>query len=344
MGKRKLRKGRIVLFVIVILLIVSGLSLFPLLKDAAAVSPPASTVTLTIEEGDGTIEVAQKLEEQQVIQYPLWFCFLAKIQGFDEQWQPGSVVIRQGDSYRQISQSCTSVTTTQQKVTIPEGKQVKQIAALLEEENICSAADFLTACETHSFDYAFLTGIDHENRLEGYLFPDTYYFPENTEPDTVINTMLNRFQEQVYNNEAYQQRAQELGRSLDDIIILASMCESEATTEEDRKLVAGVFYNRLNTGSKLQSCVTVEYAMGIKKAVISLEDTKFDSPYNTYQHSGLPIGPICCPGLVSIEAALYPTESNYWYFQSDQYGNLYFAETYEEHAAIQTETHANWDY
>lgn len=344
MRKRKLRKGRMILAAIIILFIILGLLLFPLLKEAAAVSPPAETVKLTIEEGDGTIEIAQKLENQQVLQHPLWFRLLAKFQGFDGQWQPGTIAVRQGDSYRQIGEAGTSVTATQQKVTIPEGKQMKQIAAILEEAEVCTAADFLTACETHSFDYSFLAGIDHENRLEGYLFPDTYYFPKNTEPNTVITTMLNRFQEQVYDNEIYQQRARELGRSLDDIIILASMCESEATTEADRKLVAGVFYNRLNTGSKLQSCVTVEYAMGVKKAVISLEDTKFDSPYNTYQHSGLPIGPICCPGLISIEAVLYPTESNYWYFQSDQYGNLYFAETYEEHAAIQTETHADWDY
>jgi UPF0755 protein len=129
------------------------------------------------------------------------------------------------------------------------------------------------------------------------------------------------------------------------MVILASMVESEARKTEDRENVAGVFFNRLNNPdySKLQSCVTVEYAMGVKKSIISYADTLYDSPYNTYLYSGLPVGPICCPGIDSIEATLYYAENDYYYFQADEYGNLYFAETYEEHAAVQADVQEYWE-
>lgn len=338
MAKRKLRKGRIaILCIIVILLILS-----PFIKDYAVGSVKGDTAKITVRAGDGTIAIAQNLKENHIIKHPKLFRLTAK--NYDGKWQTCTAEIPKGSGYKDICKLLTEAHSGQIKVTIPEGKQVKQIAQILEENKICSAADFLDACQNHSFDYKFLAGIDHENRLEGYLFPDTYYFAEDTAPDEVITAMLENFQNRVYNNAEYRQQAEKLGYSMNDIIILASMCESEATTEKDRKLVAGVFYNRLQNHDKLQSCVTVEYAMGVKKAVISLADTKFDSPYNTYQNYGLPIGPICCPGLVSIEAALYPADTDYYYFQSDQYGNLYFAKTYEDHANIQTQTHADWDY
>lgn len=340
MTKRKLRKGRILSFCLLILILIS----LPFLKDFALGSSSTETAEITVENGDGTIDIAANLKENNIIKHPVVFRLTAKITGSDQSWQPGTAVIPKGSGYIDICKLLTSVASTQQKITIPEGKQLKQIAQILEENGICQTEDFLNVCEKQKFNYDFLKDIDHTNRLEGYLFPDTYYFGRNTDPEIVVNTMLSRFQQQVYDNQEYQTRAQELGYTMNDIIILASMCESEAAAETDRKLVAGVFYNRLANNDKLQSCVTVEYAMGIKKAVISLADTKYNSPYNTYQNYGLPIGPICCPGLVSIEAALYPADTEYYYFQSDQYGKLYFAKTYEEHAAIQTETHADWDY
>lgn len=340
MAKYRLRKKRIILLCLIILIIFS----IPFIKDFLIGKNSDNSAQVTIPDGAGTITISQILHEEEVISHPKFFQLIAKIKNIDSKWQSGTVVIPKGSGYTEIFQIMTSVAYTKEKVTIPEGKQVKQIAEILEKAEICSKEDFLTACEEHNFDYPFLTDIDHENRLEGYLFPDTYYFEKNSDPDTVIKAMLNRFQQKVYENQDYQNKAKQLGYSLDDIIILASMCESEATTEEDRKLVAGVFYNRLNNNDKLQSCVTVEYAMGVKKAVISLADTKYNSPYNTYMHYGLPIGPICCPGLVSIEAALYPADTDYYYFQSDQYGKLYFATTYQEHKNIQYKTHENWDY
>ena len=133
--------------------------------------------------------------------------------------------------------------------------------------------------------------------------------------------------------------------SLDQVIILASMVESEAATTEDRKTVAGVFLNRLHHPDKfpkLESCVTVEYAKGIKKDIISLADTKYNSKYNTYKYPGLPYGPICCPSMESINAVLTPTNNSYYYFQSDSKGRLHFARTWQEHAKIQKKLQSNW--
>ena len=144
------------------------------------------------------------------------------------------------------------------------------------------------------------------------------------------------------------------GKSMALMDLGLSLCYGEewfgnATTMSDVlfinfELTKAVFLNRLTNPAytKLQSCVTVEYAMGIKKSIISYQDTQFDSPYNTYMYPGLPVGPICCPGKDSVEATIHHADNNYYYFQSDQNGHLYFAETFEEHAAIQKEVQADW--
>ena len=301
------------------------------------------TASFTVESGDGTLAVAAELKEEGLIAHEKMFSLYAMAAGYDGQWQTGTFEVEKGMGYAEI---CSLLTTPQLsgiRVTIPEGKQVRQMAKMLESHGICSADAFMEAANTHSFDYPFLEGIDHENPLEGYLFPDTYYFEENTDPDEVIKAMLDGFAENLYKQE-YIDRAEELGYTFDEIIILSSIVESEASSKEDRENVAGVFFNRLNDPAytKLQSCVTVEYAMGVKKSIISYQDTLIDSSYNTYMYPGLPVGPICCPGIDSVEATLYYADNNYYYFQSDESGKLHFAETYEEHAAIQNEVQATW--
>lgn len=296
--------------------------------------------TIIIPQGASTSSVAEILAEEGIIAHPTIFRIFAKIDGVDGQWQRGTFTIERGQGYRALFQKLTTPQTASIKVTIPEGKQASQIAAMFEEAGVCAVEDFLNASAHGQYSYDFLQGVSYGDRiggLEGYLFPDTYFFEPNTPAETVINTMLRLFQEVVATEETLA-AVDATGRTLDEIIILASMIESEATTTEDRKLVSGVFWNRLNHPDlfpRLQSCVTVDYAMGIKKQILSLEDTKFDSPYNTYQNEGLPFGPICCPSLESIEAALSPTENDYYYFQSDDNGRLHFGKTFEEHIKIQ---------
>ena len=300
--------------------------------------------TINVPQGAGTIAVSETLSRDGIIAYPTAFQLYARAKGYDEQWQCGTYRVEKGMGYKELCALLTAPAQKSIKVVIPEGKQVRQMAKIFEEKGICSAEDFLNAANTHKFDFPFLVGIDHENPLEGYLFPATYYFEKDTDPDEVINEMLTAFQEHLWTQE-YINRAEEMGYTFNEMIILASIVESEATTHEDRETVAGVFLNRLTNPdyTKLQSCVTVEYAMGVKKSIISLEDTKFDSPYNTYMYPGLPIGPICCPGEDSLKATLYHPDNDYYYFQSDRNGRLHFAKTFEEHAAIQKEVQKGWE-
>ncbi len=294
--------------------------------------------------GAGTQRIAADLKDSAVIHSELLFRLAAKIKGVDGQWQTGSFNIAAGSSYGEIFKLLTEPQKGSVKVVIPEGKQVKEIAAIYESAGICDSDEFLAACDKNNYDYDFLKAVTSRNDLEGYLFPDTYYFEPDTQPQVVIEEMLANFAKGMYTDSNIS-RSESLGYSFDEMLILASMIESEAAKTSDRYSVSGVFHNRLNNPEsypKLQSCVTVEYAMGTKKTILSLADTKYDSPYNTYLYPGLPIGPICCPGNTSLQAALYPESNDYYYFQADEYGNIHYASTFAEHSAIQREVQADW--
>ena len=338
--KRKIRKplvAAVLVLVAVVLLIAANM--------AGAFSKDKE-VDFRVRPGDGTVAIAKRLDDEGIIRSSLLFQAVSRFSGADRQWDYGIHTIAAHSSYQEIIEELTSPQTASIKVTLPEGKQVVQMATILEEKGICKKKEFMKACTEKSYDnWTFLKGIPTKKRidgLEGYLFPDTYYFEKDTDPDFVIQTMLHRFEEKVY-TEKVRKQAKDMGFSVDEIVILASMAESEAVTKADRKTVSGVFLNRLEKKDKLQSCVTVEYAKRMKKTIISLEDTKYDSPYNTYMYAGLPFGPICCPGMESINAVLYNEDNDYYYFQSDESGQLHFAKTYQEHVRIQKEVQKDWD-
>ena len=162
-------------------------------------------------------------------------------------------------------------------------------------------------------DFGFLKDAQKgKNHLEGYLFPSTYQVAPKADEEQIITTMLNQF-DTVFTDE-YRARAKKLGYTENQIIIIASIIEKEAQVDEDRPKIASVIYNRLDDGMNLQMCSTVQYILGKAKPILSVADTKIDSPYNTYIHSGLPKGPICSPGEASIKAALYPAKTDYMYF------------------------------
>lgn len=334
---------KILIGLLIVIVLVVGICGFLFGSDLLNGGIKEGTVAFSVPSGAGTLLIASDLEKEGAIDHPKAFSLYAFAKGYDEKWVSGTFTLEKGMGYKELCVLLTTPVPSGKKVVIPEGKQVRQMAKILENAGICPAADFLAAAGENTYDYPFLKGIDHENPLEGYLYPDTYYFEEGTEPDVIINEMLDNFGKKVY-QQKYIDRAEELGYTFDEMIILASIVESEATTKEDRENVAGVFFNRLNNPAytKLQSCVTVEYAMGVKKSIISKADTEFDSPYNTYMYPGLPVGPICCPGTESLEATLWYADNSYYYFQSDETGKLHFAETFEEHAAIQKDVQANW--
>lgn len=222
-------------------------------------------------------------------------------------------------------------------VLLSEGKNINEMAQILEKHNICTSAAFISETKKlgeYKALYPILSSIpDDKNRtLEGYLFPDTYEIEPGSTASDVVKKMLDRFTE-VY-NQNFMQQTTEKGKTVDEIVIMASIVELETKLPEDKANAASVFYNRIAQNMPLQSDITVDYALGKKHAVLTEEQTKIDSPYNTYQNLGLPVGPICSPGKSSIDAAINPAQTNYLFFVADMdSGKLYFNETLEGHNA-----------
>ncbi|MCD8390570.1 MAG: endolytic transglycosylase MltG [Firmicutes bacterium] len=305
-------------------------------RDSASVSLSSETQTVEIYEGEGISEAAEQLKESGIIKYPFMFKIQAKLGGYAANLQPGSADITDGMSYEEILALLTTPNRSATKIVIPEGYEVRQIAETLCEAGIADWDRFYEALNDE-YDYRFLENLpERENRLEGYLFPATYEIPEGMSEHDIINLMLSAFDNQF--KDEYYDRAEELGMTVDQIITLASIIERETDSEAERAKVAGVFYNRLTSDMKLQSCATVQYILGERKPVLAISDTQIDSPYNTYMYSGLPIGPIANPGLACIEAALYPEETDAYYFVQGSDGQHIFSTTYEEHLAAMQES------
>ncbi len=222
-------------------------------------------------------------------------------------------------------------------VMFKEGLRAQQIAELLEEKGVCAAQDFLDACEQMDIsDYSFAQDIEQNRteryyRLEGYLFPDTYEFFRGEAPESAVKRFLNNFEKRV--SEEIRSLARDRDMTVDQAVALASIITKEAGKSEEMPMVSSVFHNRIKTGQKLQSDPTFWYPYHNKAAVPDNLRETFRSRYNTYDIKGIPPGAICNPGLDAIEAAVKPTESEYYYFVYDINGKYYFAKTWEEHKA-----------
>ncbi|MDR1122811.1 MAG: endolytic transglycosylase MltG [Endomicrobium sp.] len=202
------------------------------------------------------------------------------------------------------------------RITIPEGNNIKQTASIIAEKVKINKEKFIR--------------IANDRNLEGYLMPETYFVSLSVSEEELIDMMHNEFNKKI-TYDMYE-RAKELNVPFKDIVNMASIIEKEAVKPEERSIIAAVFYNRLKKNMRLQSCATVLYAIGdVTKKKLFLKDIKFKSQYNTYLHFGLPPGPISNPGIESIKAALYPTDSDALYFVSSGDGKHFFAKTFSKH-------------
>lgn len=296
-------------------------------------------IFLEIPRGANTPKIAEILKENGLIKNTYFFKILSKMNGYDGMYRSGTHKVRKNLTYDELMRILTSLPESV-TVTIPEGKTFEQIISILSEKKLIDGDKFKRAANNEKFEFKFLEGLpNRENRLEGYLFPDTYKFDMKAGEKEIINEMLKNFNKKF--GVEYQKRAKELGMSTDQIINLASIVEREAKEPGERHKIAGVFYNRLRNKDanlrKLQSCATIQYIFlkrdGIVKERITDEDTKIKDLYNTYLYEGLPPGPICCPGEASIKAALYPEDSDYLYFVAKGDGTHEFSKTYKEHQA-----------
>ncbi|MFV0519077.1 MAG: endolytic transglycosylase MltG [Lachnospirales bacterium] len=223
-------------------------------------------------------------------------------------------------------------------ITIVEGMTIRDIGSYLEELSIVTSEEFSNACEMGNFDFAFIDELPiRENRLEGYLFPDTYRIYVDSTAEQIINKMLVRFEEIYYTN--FDDLAKEKGLTVDEVITMASIIESEVMVPEERNLVASVINNRLSIDMPLQMCSTIQYTLEKRRDVITLEDLEIDTPYNTYKYIGLPVGPISNPGEASMRAVLEPADTDYLYFvlKDSETGEHFFTSNYDEFLSAKEE-------
>jgi UPF0755 protein len=255
--------------------------------------------------------------------------------------QPGTYAFRMGTSYRDIARTiATGPAREEVDVRLIEGKTLDDEREVLAKLGADSAAFTQLAgasMNTSAFDqrlvkqYPFLSGIPGGLSLEGYLFPDTYRVWKDHLVDALVLKQLDELDAKVIQPYSVQQKAS--GMTWHQILTLASIVEAEVRSPADRKIVAGIFLNRLNKGMRLQSDATLNYEIGEGRDRATYEDLALNSPYNTYKSDGLPPGPINNPSLSSIQAVLDPAKTNYYFFLSDKSGRMYYARTGAEHQA-----------
>lgn len=293
------------------------------------------TVQVTIPEGSSASQVAQALYDAGVISSTDDFLTQVHRRDLESSLKSGTYTfVTGGDTDSILSLLTTGPNSSSASITIPEGYTVTKIAASVETTFGISADDFIAQAKASNYvaDYPFLSAAANDS-LEGFLFPKTYDFSGQTvTADLIIRAMLNQYQTEMASydfatSEAAIQSTYGVTMSDYQIITMASIIEREAVTDDDRPLVASVFYNRLRDGMKLQSDATMGYVTG---GEVTADDLKTDSPYNTYLYGGLPPTPICSPSSASIAAALSPSSTDYYYFFISDTVHQ-FSETYEEH-------------
>ena len=298
-------------------------------------------IAIDVPEGAGSSVIAGQLKEAGIIRHPFLFKAYARLSG-DALFQKGVHNVTDSMSYPDLLEVFSSAADMDQftrTVVIPEGYELWQIVDLLVENGLGDKDVFYDEINNGTFDYSFIDLIPRtENRLEGYLYPDTYFFTTEQSEHDILNQMLSAFQEKVV--PVYHGHGTD--KSLDEIITFASVIEREAANDEERPLVASVFLNRMEIGMKLESCATVQYILKERREILSKDDIAIASPYNTYLNPGLPAGPIASPGISSVTAALEPADTDYLYFLATAGGekNL-FSKTFEEHNKKLAQTQGN---
>ena len=324
------------LFALCLLVLISALSAAYTLYRPYDTDNPKE-ITFEIPSGSTTKDIAEILKDSQLVRSGNLFMLLVKRSGNENNIKAGRYTLSQDMDYDQIISELVRGSSFVEfsRVTIPEGYELRQITELLVSKGLVEKEEFEKALDPSLYDYSFLETVDSDT-LEGYLFPDTYDIPYSYGPQKIIEIFLDRFDE-IF-NETYRQRLSETGFSMNELVTMASIIERETKYPPERKTVSGVFHNRLDINMRLESCATVQYALGERKESLTYEDTSISSPYNTYRMKGLPPGPIASPGEESLVAALYPESNEYLFFYAipgDEKGRHVFSKTYEEHLKAQ---------
>ncbi len=270
---------------------------------------------VVVEKNSSLSSIANELAKKHVIASPLIFKVVTRILHGQKTIQAGEYLFEEPLNVWQVIIRMVrgDYGIERVKVTIPEGATVKDIAWLILKK-------------VPNFDAPYFVKIARD--YEGYLFPDTYFFYVNVTPDQVLATLQDSFKTKL---QSLLLGASLSGRKVEDIVTMASIIEKEASSTEDREVIAGILWKRLDEDMLLQVDAPINYATNDLTGYVSIKDTKIDSPYNTYKNKGLPIGPISNPGLSALKATINFTKTPYYYYLSDRKGGLHFATTFDGH-------------
>jgi len=297
-----------------------------------------------IKKNEGTKTIGLNLEKSNLIKNKYYFYYYLRAEKLAQKIQAGNYELSPNMSIEEIVRKMILGETKEAytKLVIPEGftnaKIIKRIEAIdpkLAQEfkeliNCRCQSDSDCACAAMKNKYYFLREIPSGLDLEGYVFPDTYFIYPEDDAIKLATKFFDNFNDKI--NSEIIDSIKFQGKTLHEIVTMASVVEKEVRSDNDKKRVAGIFWNRVDDNYLLQSCATLAYILGEDKKQYSIEDTQIESPYNTYQNIGLPPGPVSNPGLKSIEASIFPEKSDYYYFLSDlKTGETIFSKTLEEH-------------
>lgn len=339
---RKLLRGSVGVLVVLL-----GISFYAISVPA---SRDAEQKTFTILPKEGGARIAKNLQREGLISSPTLFKAYAFLSGKSDNIMAGQYKLSSGMSIKEILSNLTSgkAQADTNIVRLKEGWTNEDIAKYLDENNIVSAKEFNAALKKTSTSFLYFGEKPKVKSLEGYLFPDTYFFAKNTSAEKIIQRLVDTLDLKLTAQIVSEIKAQD--KTIYDILTLASIVEKEvgrnknvlsredvSNLQVEREIVAGIFYNRLAIGMALQSDATVTYITKKRNPQASIADTQIDSPYNTYKYKGLPPGPISNPSLSSILAVVRFRDTDYLYFLTKEDGTAVFAKTFEEHSRNKAE-------
>ena len=285
-------------------------------------------VAVTIDAGMSARAIGIRLEAFGLVRSALFFEAAARYRGLAGRLEAGRYRLDGSRSLNQLLDDLLDAPLEMVRVTIPEGLTRRQTAGRLRAAGLADSARFVAA--TESPELIAELGVE-AGTLEGYLFPETYFLPPDVTEEEIARHMVAEFFRVL--DDSLAVRLPELGLSLHQAVTLASIVEGEAMVADERPVIAAIFHRRLGLNRRLESCATVEFALGVQKERLTNEDLQVVSPYNTYRHSGLPPGPICNPGRASLHAALHPPQTDYFFFVARGDGTHEFSRTNREHEA-----------
>jgi len=308
-------------------------------------NPLSQEKRFLVEKGQSFLEISKSLEKEELITDEFYFDLYLVLTGEYRQLKAGEYLLSSAMTIPEIAQKMILGDVVKEKITIIEGWNLRDIGWYFENKGMFQAEELFELVGFPAIDYSkstelskpkdfpeefsFLKDKPQNAGLEGYLFPDTYEMNKGATMGEIVRKMLQNFDKKLTQELRKEINNQE--KTIFEIVTTASILEKEVKTLEDKKIVSGILWKRLENNIPLQVDATITYITGKKTTKISKEETKIESPYNTYKYRGLPLGPICNPGLESILASLYPKSSEYWYHLSIPTGETIFSRTLQEH-------------